>query len=66
MGSISIILANLTRLTFLDILENKFDEKISVALTMLIQVIFQYLSKNKLTDIPDALANLTLLTYLSV
>lgn len=65
MGSISIILANLTRLTFLDILENKFDGKIPVALTMLIQVIFQYLSKNKLTDIPDALANLTLLTYLS-
>lgn len=66
MESISIVFANLIRLTFLDIFENKFDGKIPIALTMLIQMIFQYLSTNKLTNIPDALANLTLLTYLSV
>lgn len=66
MGSISIVLPNLSRLTFLDIFKNKFDSKIYVALTMLTQVTFQYLSKNKLIDIPNALVNLTLLTYLSV
>lgn len=35
MGSISIVLPNLTRLTFLDIFKNKFDSKIYVAFTML-------------------------------